>query len=62
MSFFNRCLQVFDVCDVSDHSGGDELCDSPKCLPENPKHPRHDRQNPQGDQILFSEVATMRIK
>lgn len=45
----NLWLQVFDVCDVSDHDGGDELCDSPQRLPENPEHSHNDRQSPKGE-------------
>lgn len=51
MWFMNLWLQVFDVCDVSDHHGSDELCDSPQRLPENPKHSHNDRQSPKGETV-----------
>lgn len=38
----NLWLQVFDVCDVGDHHGGNELRDSPQRFPENPKHSQDD--------------------
>lgn len=42
-------LQVFDVCDVSDHDGGDELRDSPQRVPENAQHSHHDWQGSKGE-------------
>lgn len=47
----NLWLQVFDVCDVSDHDGSDELCDSPQRLPENSKHSHNDGQSPKGEPV-----------
>lgn len=41
-------LQIFDVCDVSDHDGGDELCDRAQCIPEDLEHSHNDRHSPKG--------------
>lgn len=54
MWFVTFWLQVFDVCDVSDHDGGDELRDSPQRVPENPKHSHNDRQSPKSKAADFS--------
>lgn len=56
MGFMNFWLQVHHVCDVSDHHGGDELCDSPQHFPENPKHSQNVRQSPKGDCVAKPSV------
>lgn len=42
-------FQVFNVCDVSDHDGRDELCDSPQCVLEDPQHSHNDRHSSKGE-------------